>query len=80
MNADELKAKQWALLCKAYSEAMPLDQAERQLLANRKAARLLPNGRRSFAHQLPYRPHFIAHILCLRSYTRALRAINQELP
>lgn len=51
-----------------------LEQAERQLLANRKAARLLPDGRKSFAHDKLYRAHFIAHIRQLRACIAAFKA------
>lgn len=44
----------------------PADMLRRQLLANRKAAR----DRRSFAHLMPYRPHFVRDILALRAELR----------
>lgn len=46
---------------------------ERQLLANRKAARerFIPNTKRkTFQHILPYRPYFVRDILAMRAELR----------
>lgn len=48
----------------------PTEMLERQLSANRKAARRQPDGRRSYAHQLPYRPHFVLEMLAMRAELR----------
>jgi hypothetical protein len=54
----------------------PTEMLERQLLANRKAARerFVPNTRRkTFQHILPYRPHFVREILWMRDELRRRR-------
>lgn len=47
----------------------PTEMLERQLLANRKAARERRDkyGRPTFQHILPYRPHFVRDILAMRA-------------
>jgi hypothetical protein len=54
-------------------EDRPTEMLERQMLANRNAARnrLDRNGRKTFPHILPYRPHFVREILAMRAELRA---------
>lgn len=46
--------------------------ARQTLAIYRKCVPRLPNGQKHFAHSLPFRPHFIAAILYLRAYLRAI--------
>lgn len=58
-------------------EDRPTDMLERQLDANRKAARYRnpETRRRSFAHIMPYRPHFVREILAMRAELRKRGAL-----
>lgn len=53
----------------------PTDMLERQLRANRNAARYRnpETGRLHFAHTLPYRPHFVIEMLQMRAELRKRR-------
>jgi hypothetical protein len=53
-------------------EEMPLDRLKETLLALRRAARLQPDGRRSFAHDKIYRAAFVHGILLRRNLIRKL--------
>lgn len=66
----------------AYVEERPTEMLERQLAANRKAARtwvINETGRKwkHFSHVLPYRPHFVMEILAMRRVLRN-RAADRE--
>lgn len=52
--------------------ARPTEMLERQLQANRKAARdrMDKYGRKTFQHILPYRPWFVREILAMRDELR----------
>lgn len=52
--------------------ARPTDMLLRQLEANRNAARYRnpETGRRHYAHEPPYRSHFVVEILAMRSELR----------
>jgi hypothetical protein len=60
-------------------EQRPTEMLERQLLANRKAARqrLDKYGRKTFQHIMPYRPHFVRDILAMRAELRRRNAAPQ---
>lgn len=47
----------------------PTEMLERQLAANRAAARYRnpETRRRHFAHSMPYRPHFVREIISMRA-------------
>lgn len=53
-------------------EDRPTEMLERQLMANRLAARNRKDqyGRKTFPHILPYRPHFVREILAMRAELR----------
>jgi hypothetical protein len=65
-------------------EDRPTEMLERQLSANRSAARYrnLENGRRHFAHVSPFRPHFVREIVLMRQVlkSRANHPANTEKP
>lgn len=49
-----------------------LDYAKQTLSVYRKCARPQPNGKKHFAHAMPFRPHFVKSIIYLR------RVVKQE--
>lgn len=53
-------------------ESRSTDMLQRQLLANRRAARNRnpQNGRKHFAHDRIYRRHFVAEIIVMRDELR----------
>lgn len=53
-------------------ESRPTDMLQRQLHANRVAARMRnpETGRRHFAHTLPYRPFFVREMLAMKEELR----------
>lgn len=51
-----------------------LAYAKQTLSAYRKAARLAANGRKTFAHVTPYRPHFVVSLRYLHKLVRTARS------
>jgi hypothetical protein len=49
-------------------QARPTEMLERQMQANRNAARFRnpETGRQNFSHLLPYRPYFVREMLAMR--------------
>lgn len=56
-------------------EERPTEMIERQLQANRNAARYRnpENGRRHHAHLMPFRPHFVLEIMTMRAVLKSRR-------